>query len=91
MQVNKVWTVQEVQELQNQKAQYTSRLDVHKQRAAEKQKELDIIYANFGVQSYEQLQKLAAEQNAEMQKYATEEEQVIKAMKDHCEELDRLL
>lgn len=87
----KTYTISEVLELQNQRKQLEQRLAVHRQRAIEKQQELQKIFANEGVKSIEELYNLCIATNNEMQKYAIEESENIANMRNHCDELDRLL
>lgn len=89
--MTKQYTVSEVLELQNQRKQLEQRLAVHKQRAAEKQKELDEIFSRVGVKSIIELSTLCQETNAKMQEYAAKEEAVIAKMKETCDEFDRML
>lgn len=89
--MEKVYTLNEVMALQNERQQLEQRLAIHRQKAEEKQKELELLFAKEGVSSYEELSKLCEKLNAQMQNYALQEEQNIKNMKAVCDELDRLL
>lgn len=87
----KQYTVSEVLELQNQRKQLEQRLAIHKQRANEKDKELQQLFAAEGVSSIEELSQLCSKMNEEMQIYASKEAETISKMKGCCDELDRLL
>lgn len=89
--MTKQYTISEVLELQNKRKQLEQRIQVHKQRAAEKQKELDEIFAKAGVKDIQELSNLCAIKNKEMQDYAQQEEQTVKLLNERCDELDQLL
>lgn len=88
---SKQYTVNEVLELQNQRKLLEQRLEVHKQRLAEKQKELDTLFAQEGVKTIEELYEKCVTLNTQMQNYAIKEKQNIDQMKEVCDALDRLL
>lgn len=89
--MTKQYTVADVANLQAQKAQLEQRLAVHKQRALEKQAELNKLFAENGVTNIQELSQLCASKNAEMQAYAVEQEQEIQRMAVVCAELDSML
>lgn len=89
--MTKTYTLTEVMALQNERQQLEQRIAIHKQRVAEKQKELNELFAKEGVSSFQELTQLCEKLNAQMQNYAIQEEQTIKNMKEYCDELDRLL
>lgn len=89
--MTKTYTLTEVMALQNERQQLEQRIAIHKQRAAEKQKELNELFAKEGVSSFQELTQLCEKLNVQMQNYAIQEEQTIKNMKEYCDELDRLL
>lgn len=85
------YTVSEVMELQNKRQQLEQRLAVHKQRAEEKQKELQEIFLRVGVKDIQELSNKCSELNSQMQAYAKREESTINNMKEVCDEFDKLL
>lgn len=87
----KQWTIQEVIELQNSKKALEQRLEVHKQRAEEKEKELQAIFVKYNVSSIEQLLELCKKCSQEMQEYANKESEIVAKMKEKCDELDSRL
>lgn len=89
--MTKTYTLTEVMALQNERQQLEQRIAIHKQRVAEKQKELNELFAKEGVSSFQELTQLCEKLNVQMQNYAIQEEQTIKNMKEYCDELDRLL
>ena len=89
--MTKTYTLTEVMALQNERQQLEQRIAIHKQRVAEKQKELNELFAKEGVSSFQELTQLCEKLNEQMQNYAIQEEQTIKNMKEYCDELDRLL
>ena len=89
--MTKTYTLTEVMALQNERQQLEQRIAIHKQRVAEKQKELNELFAKEGVSSFQELTQLCEKLNVQMQNYAIQEEQTIKNMKENCDELDRLL
>lgn len=89
--MEKVYTLNEVVDLQNQKQHLSQRLAIHGQRAIEKQKELEAIFAAEGVTNIDELNNKCALLNQEMQDYARKEAETIRVMKEHCDELDRML
>lgn len=89
--MTKTYTLTEVMALQNERQQLEQRIAIHKQRVAEKQKELNELFAKEGVSSFQELTQLCEKLNVQMQTYAIQEEQTIKNMKEYCDELDRLL
>lgn len=89
--MTKTYTLNEVMALQNERQQLEQRLSIHKQKAEEKQKELNELFAKEGVSSYQELSQLCEKLNIQMQQYAAQEEQNIKNMKELCDELDRTL
>lgn len=89
--MTKTYTLTEVMALQNERQQLEQRIAIHKQRVAEKQKELNELFAKEEVSSFQELTQLCEKLNAQMQNYAIQEEQTIKNMKEYCDELDRLL
>ena len=89
--MTKTYTLTEIMALQNERQQLEQRIAIHKQRVAEKQKELNELFAKEGVSSFQELTQLCEKLNVQMQTYAIQEEQTIKNMKEYCDELDRLL
>ena len=89
--MTKQYTVNEVLELQNQRKMLEQRLEFHKQKIQEKQKELDTLFAQEGVKDFNELQQLCAKLNSDMQIYAQQEQENIQKMKEACDELDRNL
>jgi hypothetical protein len=89
--MTKQYTLAEVVELQNQRQQLNQRMEVHSQRAIEKQKELNALYASEGVTNIQELSELCSKTNQEMQEFAAREEQVIMKMKEQCDALDGML
>lgn len=89
--MTKTYTLNEVIALQNERQQLEQRISIHRQKAEEKQKELNELFANEGVSSYQELSQLCEKLNIQMQQYAVQEEQNIKNMKELCDELDRTL
>ena len=88
--MTKVYTINEVIALQNEKQQLEQRLAIHKKRAEEKREELQKLLATEGVSSFEELQQLCEKLNTQMQNYAIEEESTIQQMREMCNELDRI-
>lgn len=88
--MTKVYTINEVIALQNEKQQLEQRLAIHKKRAEEKREELQKLLATEGVSSFEELQQLCEKLNIQMQNYAIEEESTIQQMREMCNELDRI-
>lgn len=87
----KTYTLAEVVELQNKRQQLEQRIAVHKQRAAEKQNELSVLFAENGVSSIQELSEKCAAINTTMQVYAENESATIAKMKEYCDGLDRML
>lgn len=89
--IERQWTVQEVLDLQNEKKALEQRLEVHKRRAEEKQKELQAIFTKYNVASINDLLLLCKTTSENMQDYANKEYETILKMKEQCDELDRKL
>lgn len=89
--MTKTYTLNEVMALQNERQQLEQRISIHRQKAEEKQKELNELFVKEGVSSYQELSQLCEKLNIQMQQYAAQEEQNIKNMKELCDELDRTL
>lgn len=89
--MEKTYSLSEVMELQNQRKALEQRLAVHRERAGQKEIELNALLVKNGVNSIQELSQLCATTNAEMQKYAQQEAQTIQLMQGACDELDKLL
>lgn len=89
--MTKQYTIAEVLELQNKRKQLEQRMQVHTQRASEKQKELNEIFAKAGVSNLQEFSNLCAIKNQELQDYAQKEDQVVQYLNERCDELDKLL
>lgn len=89
--MTKQYTISEALELQNKRKQLEQRLQVHIERASEKQKELNEIFAKVGVSNLQEFSNLCAIKNKEMQDYAQKEEQTVQLLTERCDALDKLL
>lgn len=89
--MTKTYTLNEVVELQTKRQQVEQRLAIHKQRAAEKQAELNALFEREGVKTIQELSEKCAALNTTMQVYAEKEEANIAKMRECCDELDRML